>query len=134
MLNSWKSWKSKTRNLLTLLLPAEFLEKLGYEFHFDQKTWIDFVQKRTNFSIFGQCNPYHQSTYRFPPLHPIPAIMFNPIFLWRIHEMLTFRCLMLWNRHFIVPKWSRKTQLRHYCKIPDKRGRLGVQRPRLLSI
>ena len=22
--------------------------------------------KRTKFSIFGQCNPYHQSTYRFP--------------------------------------------------------------------
>ena len=24
-------------------------------------------------SIFGQGNPYHQSTYRFPPLHPISA-------------------------------------------------------------
>ena len=32
-----------------------------------------FSQKRTNFSIFGQDNPYHQSTYRSPPLHPISA-------------------------------------------------------------
>ena len=24
-------------------------------------------------SIFGQSNRYHQSTYRFPPLHPISA-------------------------------------------------------------
>ena len=30
--------KSKTRNLLGLILPAEFLEKLGYEFSFDKKT------------------------------------------------------------------------------------------------
>ena len=73
MMNSWNDEKSKTRNLLTLILPAEFLEKVGYEFSFDKKTWKDFVVKRTNFSIFGQCNPYHQSTYRFPPLHPISA-------------------------------------------------------------
>ena len=69
----WNHEKSKTRNLLTLISPAEFLQKLGYEFSFDQKTWIDFVVKRTNFSIFGRGNPYHQSTYRFPPLHPISA-------------------------------------------------------------
>ena len=29
--------KSQTRNLLTSSLPSEFLEKLGYEFSFDQK-------------------------------------------------------------------------------------------------
>ena len=65
--------KSKTRNLLTLILPVEFLQKLGYEFHFDQKTWNENVVNRTDLSIFGQCNPYHQPTYRFPPLHPISA-------------------------------------------------------------
>ena len=63
----WNHEKSKTRNLLTSIFPAEFLEKLGYEFSFDQKTWNTISQKRTNFSIFRQCNPYHQSTYRFPP-------------------------------------------------------------------
>ena len=31
------------------------------------------MPKWTNFSIYGQCNPYHQSTYRFPPLHPNSA-------------------------------------------------------------
>ena len=65
--------KSKTRNLLTSNLPAEFWQTLGYEFHFFQKTWIHFRRERTNFSIFGRGNPYHQSTYRFPPLHPISA-------------------------------------------------------------
>ena len=65
--------KWKTRNLLTSNLPAEFWQTLGYEFHFFQKTWIHFRRKRTNFSIFGRGNPYHQSTYRFPPLHPISA-------------------------------------------------------------
>ena len=76
---SWKYEESKTRNFLRFISPAEFLEKLGYEFSFDQKTWIDFVVKRTTFSIFGQCNPYHQSTYRFPPLHPISAPDEKPI-------------------------------------------------------
>ena len=53
ILNSWifanQKWlilendeKSKTRNLLTLILPAESLQNLEYEFSFDQKTWIVF--------------------------------------------------------------------------------------------
>ena len=65
----WNHEKAKMRNFLRFILPAEFLEKLGYEFH--QKTWIHFSKKWTNFSIFGQRNPYHQSTHRFLPLHPI---------------------------------------------------------------
>ena len=69
----WNHEKSKTRNLLTFILPADFLQKFEYEFHSDKNTWNEHVVKRTNFSIFGQCNPYHQSTYRFPPLHPISA-------------------------------------------------------------
>ena len=70
--DNWKWWilendeKSKTRNLLTLILPAEFLEKFGSEFSFDQKTWIDVVVKRTNCSIFGQCNP--NFSYDWGPL------------------------------------------------------------------
>ena len=31
----------------------------------------------------------------------------------RIHEMLSFRPLMQWNRHFISSIWRRKIQLRH---------------------
>ena len=38
----WNDEKSKTRNFLRFILPAEFLQKLGYEFQFDQKTWIVF--------------------------------------------------------------------------------------------
>ena len=38
--------ESKMRNFLRFILPAEFLEKLGYEFSFDQKTWNTFSQKR----------------------------------------------------------------------------------------
>ena len=30
-----------------------------------------------------------------------------------IHEMLSFRCLMPWNRHFISLAWRRKIQSRH---------------------
>ena len=30
-----------------------------------------------------------------------------------IHEMLSFRCLMPWNRDFISLPWRRKIQLRH---------------------
>ena len=45
---SWKYEESKTRNFLRFIFPAEFLEKLGYEFHFDQKTWIHFSKKWTN--------------------------------------------------------------------------------------
>ena len=30
-----------------------------------------------------------------------------------IHEMLSFRCLMPWNRDFISLAWRRKIQLRH---------------------
>ena len=74
--------KSKTRNLLTFILPAEVPPKLGYKFSFDQKTWNEKVVNRTNFFIFGQGNPYHQSTYRFPPLHPISA----PIGTWVLIE------------------------------------------------
>ena len=59
MIILWNDEKSKTRNFQEFILPPEFLEKLGYEFHCDQETWIDFVQKRTNFCIFGQVNPYH---------------------------------------------------------------------------
>ena len=33
----WNDEKSKTRNFLRCILPAEFLEKLGYEFSFDEK-------------------------------------------------------------------------------------------------
>ena len=55
----WNHEKSKTRNVLQFILPAEFWQKLGYEFHFFQKTWIHFRRKRTNFSIFGRGNPYH---------------------------------------------------------------------------
>ena len=47
----WNDEKSKTRNFLRFISPAEFLQKLGYEFHFDQKTWNTISQKRTNFSI-----------------------------------------------------------------------------------
>ena len=53
----WNHEKSKTRNLLTFIFPAEFLQKLEYGFGFDKKTWIDFVQQRTNFCIFGQVHP-----------------------------------------------------------------------------
>ena len=69
MMKSWNHEKSKTRNLLTSILQSEFLQKLG--FISIKKTWNENVVNRTNFSIFGQGNPYHQSTYRFPPLHPI---------------------------------------------------------------
>ena len=31
----------------------------------------------------------------------------------RIHEMLSFRCLLPWNRDFISLAWRRKIQLRH---------------------
>ena len=64
--------KSRRRGMTWDYFPLN-LQKLGYEFSFDQKTWKDFLPKRTNFSIFGQGNPYHQPTYRFPPLHPISA-------------------------------------------------------------
>ena len=50
------------------------VQMLGYEFSFDQKTWNENVVNRTNLSIFGQCIPYHQSTYRFPPLHQIGVV------------------------------------------------------------
>ena len=46
-----------------------FLKSLDTNLVSIKKTWNYFVVKRTNFSIFRQCNPYHQSTYRFPPLH-----------------------------------------------------------------
>ena len=36
-----------------------------------------FPKNEQTFSISGQCNPYHQPTYRFPPLHPISAIVQN---------------------------------------------------------
>ena len=55
---SWKYEKWKTRNLLQFILPVEFWQTLGYEFHFFQKTWIHFSKKWTNFSIFGRGNPY----------------------------------------------------------------------------
>ena len=38
MIILWNHEKSKMRNLLTLILPSEFLQKLGYEFLFDKKT------------------------------------------------------------------------------------------------
>ena len=37
------------------------------------KKWNENVVNRTNLFIFGQGNPYHQSTYRLTPLHPISA-------------------------------------------------------------
>ena len=40
---SCKHEKSKTRNFLGFILPPDFFEKLGYEFHFDQKTWNDIL-------------------------------------------------------------------------------------------
>ena len=58
MMNSWESWKVEDGESPDINFPAEFLQQFGYEFSFDQKTWIDFVQKQTNFSIFGQGDPY----------------------------------------------------------------------------
>ena len=39
MIILWNHEKSKTRNFLRFILPAEFPQKLEYEFSFDQKTW-----------------------------------------------------------------------------------------------
>ena len=43
------------------------LQRLGYEFHIIQKTW----NENLPISLFSSKggNPYHPSTYRFPPLH-----------------------------------------------------------------
>ena len=53
----WNDEKSKMRNFLRFILPAEFLEKLGYEFSFEQKTWIDFSKKWTIFLFSGKVIP-----------------------------------------------------------------------------
>ena len=94
LFDNWKLWilenheKSKTRNLLTLISPAEFLEKLEYEFSFDQKYELIFV-KTNHFLCSGKVIPItNQRTDSHPcirflhpmllypisaPLHPSPA-------------------------------------------------------------
>jgi len=39
MMNSGKWWKVEDEESPGINFAAEFLEKLGYEFSFDQKTW-----------------------------------------------------------------------------------------------
>ena len=67
MMNCENDEKSKTRNLLTSILPPELLQNLEYEFSFDKKHESILCKNEPNsvfsnepISVFvGEVNPYH---------------------------------------------------------------------------
>ena len=63
--------------------------------------FISIKKHETISSNFGQGNPYHQSTYRFPPLHPISAPDANSFNSLHLLVNGTDQCkLMPKNLHF----------------------------------
>ena len=70
--------KSKTRNFLRFIFPAEFLEKLGCEFSFDKKHETLFPKNEPTFLFLGEVIPItNQRTDSHPCirfLRPCPNI------------------------------------------------------------
>ena len=67
--NMMKSWKIEDEECIEIHFPLINLQKLGYEFHFDQKTWNDCLP----ISLFLSKVIPITNQHRFPPLHPISA-------------------------------------------------------------
>ena len=63
--NIWETWEVEYEDREIIKFGSTNLQKLGYESHIDE----NMKRKFANIFIFERGNPYHPSTYRFPPLH-----------------------------------------------------------------
>ena len=87
--NMMKWWKVEDDEFLEIHFAGGISWKAWIWIPFRSKTWNENVVNRTNFFIFEQSNPYHQSTYRFPRLHPISAP-------WRYEGMKLCGYVAIW--------------------------------------
>ena len=108
------SWHKKSKTQHVIISNFEKLGLLNFENSkrkakvFGISKFLSFRFSRKMFSHFflSWCNWSFWSNKMKKYGLPEPKTL-------RIHEILSFRCLMPWNRHFISSIWRRKIQLRH---------------------